>query len=55
MSKYRVCPFCGSNLDFGERCDCKEKAAKEGLKGAEAKADQNGTVRNICVLDRKAG
>ena len=26
---YRVCPYCGANLDPGEKCDCsgKEKAA----------------------------
>lgn len=23
MPYYRVCPFCGSNLDPGEICDCK--------------------------------
>lgn len=22
--KYKTCPFCGSHLDFGERCDCRE-------------------------------
>lgn len=20
--KYKVCPYCGAHLDFGERCDC---------------------------------
>lgn len=23
MAYYYVCPDCGSNLDPGERCDCK--------------------------------
>lgn len=23
--KYQICPFCGSNLDFDERCDCQTK------------------------------
>jgi hypothetical protein len=27
MSYFRCCPFCGANLDPGEVCDCKEKAA----------------------------
>lgn len=30
MSYYRPCPYCGANLDPGERCDCldvKETAA----------------------------
>ena len=22
---YHVCPFCGANLDPGERCDCTEE------------------------------
>ena len=22
--KYRTCPKCGSNLDYGERCDCEK-------------------------------
>lgn len=22
MSYYRPCPYCGANLDPGERCDC---------------------------------
>ena len=26
-AKYTVCPDCGANLDYGEKCDCK----KEGL------------------------
>lgn len=20
--KYRICPYCGAHLDYGERCDC---------------------------------
>ena len=26
MSMYYSCPYCGNNLDHGERCDCKEVA-----------------------------
>ena len=45
MSKpYRVCPYCGSNLDPGERCDCKERTALEPSKGAADLADQPATV-----------
>lgn len=29
MAYYNVCPLCGCNLDPGERCECKEMAAKE--------------------------
>lgn len=25
MAYYRTCPYCGANLDPGERCDCMEK------------------------------
>lgn len=25
MAFYNVCPYCGANLDPGERCDCKEQ------------------------------
>ena len=39
MSYYRPCPRCGSNLDPGERCDCKEKAAS-GVQDRKA-ANQN--------------
>lgn len=23
--QYQVCPHCGAHLDFGERCDCRDK------------------------------
>lgn len=26
MAKYWTCPYCGDNLDFGEKCDCQEHA-----------------------------
>ncbi len=25
MPKCKVCPDCGCNLDFGEKCDCREE------------------------------
>ncbi len=25
--KYKICPYCGSHLDFGEKCDCRADAA----------------------------
>lgn len=25
MKQYRVCPDCGTNLDPGEKCDCREE------------------------------
>lgn len=24
MAKYYTCPYCGANLDFGEKCECEE-------------------------------
>lgn len=23
--QYQTCPHCGAHLDFGERCDCRDK------------------------------
>lgn len=23
--QYRVCPYCGDHIDYGERCDCQAK------------------------------
>lgn len=45
MSKYkpyRVCPNCSNHLDWGERCDCKEKqeAAGEAAQSAAQPAAQ---------------
>lgn len=30
MSYYRICPLCGSNLDPGEVCDCRDKKTPAG-------------------------
>lgn len=35
MSCYRICPYCGCNLDPGERCDCRGLESK----GNSAKKD----------------
>jgi len=32
MAMYRVCEYCGANLDFSERCDCRDR---------EVSADEN--------------
>lgn len=51
--KFKVCPWCGSHLDYGERCDCTDKTGQEG--GAQsAKAGQAGK-RKPRLLDQKAG
>lgn len=30
MAYYNSCPYCGSNLDPGEMCDCQQEARKSG-------------------------
>lgn len=29
MAYYNVCPICKSNLDPGERCDCRQRKRQE--------------------------
>lgn len=29
MAYYRTCPYCGSNNDPGETCDCRTETKKE--------------------------
>lgn len=29
MSYYRTCPYCGANLDPGERCDCQDEEQRD--------------------------
>lgn len=29
MAYYRTCPYCGSNNDPGEACDCRAETKKE--------------------------
>ena len=38
--KYEVCPYCGCNLDHGEKCTCREEALEaERVAKREAKID----------------
>ena len=38
--KYEVCPYCGCNLDHGEKCTCQEEAQEaERVAKREAKID----------------
>lgn len=34
--KYETCPYCGANLDHGEKCDCREE---QRVTEREAKID----------------
>nr|DAY74122.1 MAG TPA: Rad50 zinc hook motif [Caudoviricetes sp.] len=29
MGYYRTCPWCGSNLDPAERCECRQRAEEQ--------------------------
>lgn len=45
MAYYRTCPFCGDNLDPGERCDCQDERRKreelfEGITKVESRTGQ---------------
>ncbi len=33
--KYNTCPYCGANLDPGEKCDCREEDDEENQKITE--------------------
>lgn len=41
MSKYVTCPYCNSNLDPGEICDCQRQRQLE--------TPRNGTASNVFV------
>lgn len=34
MSYYRTCPYCGANLDPGERCDCRARETTDSAANA---------------------
>ena len=46
---YWTCPYCGSNLDAGERCDCLQKGelfeANDGGSARSAAKVQQGLLR----------
>ncbi len=35
MPYYNICPYCGSHLDPGERCDCQDKGEPERQETAD--------------------
>lgn len=42
MAFYKTCPFCGANLDPGEKCDCRDTEKEEEEKEDECTGnDQN--------------
>lgn len=40
--KYKVCPDCGSHLDFGERCDCKDRKESREVIGYTKGGEKHG-------------
>lgn len=43
---YRVCPCCGSNLDPGERCECRsEENRKNDLLLSMFESDMDGQIK----------
>lgn len=54
--KYRVCPYCAANLDFGEKCDCDREARHGDDKLKNEKEKNNGYERifslGSCCCDR---
>ena len=44
MTYYNVCPYCGNNLDPGEKCDCREHEEELSEYEEEIKQDRR-TVR----------
>ena len=55
MPYYRVCPFCGCNIDPGEKCDCmsnqaatvsapKSNTAGDNAKKRQKAAENGGTA-----------
>lgn len=34
--RFWTCPYCGANLDPGERCDCKPRNAAKGATNTQA-------------------
>ena len=40
MAQYRTCPYCGANLDPGERCDCEKKSAPDAANIRDGKAGE---------------
>lgn len=43
MPYFNTCPYCGSNLDPGEPCDCKGEIQQELAAAAEDKEPEAGS------------
>lgn len=48
--KYRICPYCGAHLDFGEACDCQSKritAPSAGTPGTAKGGDRESSILSL--------
>ena len=46
MAQYRTCPYCGANLDPGERCDCTKKSAPDAANIRDGKAGETPNTKS---------
>ena len=56
MAYYRTCPYCGSNNDPGEACDCRTETKKESAPAqrerTQANAYPQSVYQPICAKSR---
>lgn len=52
MAQYKTCPDCGAHLDFGEMCDCQDKA-KDAPDAPGTPSTENGSVADTRVTHRE--
>lgn len=46
MAQYRTYPYCGANLDPGERCDCTKKSAPDAANIRDGKAGETPNTKS---------
>lgn len=46
MAQYRTCPYCGANLDPGERCDCEKNSAPDAANIRDGKAGETPNTKS---------
>ncbi len=54
MAYYRTCPYCGSNNDPGEACDCRAETKKESAPAQRERTQANGYPYTVYQPDRAA-
>lgn len=52
MSYYQICPYCGSHLDPGEKCDCQKK---ESAAQSEANTLSGKDSKTVFILHNVKG